>query len=229
MEITITILSFFIAILQIDKLFGKNMSWKAWGIFLLTFAVFVLSLILYNKNRKKEEYSLNYGELDGNLNNKQVIRPQIAVGKTIFDIESGKSFTDLFHIKDFDLWIEDGKMFLTMKVKDTSGKLIALINKNEWLVNPNNFFDRNFDDRGIEILGESGTVIMHADYDGEKINLEGLFINENNWSIELNKNEDGLGTIGYWPPSKKISLNIEPIFKYPSGLHQGERIKKIIK
>ena len=46
----------------------------------------------------------------------------------------------------------DGRLRVSARVFSTDGKHVAELVENEWKINANNYFDRNFDERSLEVL-----------------------------------------------------------------------------
>jgi len=74
--------------------------------------------------------------------------------------------------------MENGESKISCVIRDENGKIIAKIEANDWKINPNLIFDRNFDDKAVEVISEKGDVILQAEFDGEGVLFAGTFYQE---------------------------------------------------
>ena len=58
---------------------------------------------------------------------------------------------------------EENKYLVSARIKSLSGDIVAELIDNEWEVNPNNYFKRNYDKHGIEIIDKQGVVKIQVD------------------------------------------------------------------
>ncbi|MFC1596279.1 hypothetical protein ACFL4D_03260 [Candidatus Margulisiibacteriota bacterium] len=135
-----------------------------------------------------------------------------------------------------DVYIEDGEVKLSATIRDSSGNILAQIKANEWLVNPNRILDRNFDDKGVEVINEKGEVILQANYRGYRtiqgerfvdIEFKGVFTvpNGKRWVLGMpnSSNEPLLQLFAI--VAKDYIVDFSKLFKYPSEEHRGERYR----
>ena len=115
-------------------------------------------------------------------------------------------------------------MKISTIIRDKEGKILVKLDRNEWQVNPNKIYDKNFDKTAVEVINEEGEVILQAFFDGEGVQFAGIFYQEDGWRIALGPSEDGNGVIEKRPPGEKIQASFKPIFRYRSEEHPGERI-----
>ena len=174
MSVDIIILTIAILIILFEKiplLFNKKSSSKEKriSVILIILLISSLGLVAY-KEFKSDQYSKSSGVIDDDLKPK-ISNIIINVGPGI-DIISGdlKEFkredsgAPLFD--GLDIWIEDDKLKISSTIPDESEQIIAKLEANEWQVNPNKIFDRNFDNKGIEVIDDKGDVILQADIKG---------------------------------------------------------------
>lgn len=80
------------------------------------------------------------------------------------------------HVLDLDR-DSDGALVLIADVKDSNGNLIVRLDKNEFRVNPNNYFDYKRPDRSTLIVSDQkGNVVINARYMNDRsLRVTGLF------------------------------------------------------
>jgi len=111
-------------------------------------------------------------------------------------------------------------------IRDKSGSILAEIRANEWKVNPNLIYDRNFDKNAIEVINKNGEVILQVIFNGKQVELQMINFDENGKLLYWVHNAT------YWVISGSASANttdfsIAPIFFYPSERYKGVRLKSL--
>jgi len=219
---------------------------SAWiiGFILSAIVSFIIYGVSWRDNYVKEKHSRPSGNIKGLLKSKNIKTVAIKLGEEGFftkfpDITTGGRSV----FEGFRIWIEDGEIKMTAIIRDSAGNILAQIHGTEWQVNPSKTLDRNFDDRGVEILNEKGEVILQTDI-GDLITLpdtkeqavivtfKGIFSGSSGWRWVLgspfpkDQTKNGLLPIveAISPKFTNDRVHIEKIFKYPSGQHQGERV-----
>lgn len=123
-----------------------------------------------------------------------------------------------------EFWLDETGIKIDATINSIDGKIVAQIKNNEWLINPNNYFDRNYDKFGFEVIGEYGLPIIQIDATGNnEIYIGGIYYLENDLVII---NKDGVYRLGDTGSIKEVlnyAKGMERIFKYPSDLHLSER------
>ena len=165
----------------------------------------------------------------------------------------GQPIFRMFKDNELVIWIEDGRLKVSTQIRDCHGELIAEIIGNDWKLRKDNLWDRNYDKNALEVRDAKGDVILQIvlqeDYiqfaakmysrngDGFGIGTE-TFTQEDirrheEKSLKIVAASDGpkevtvgdvTGVMEVRPPGQSLMLMIEPIFRYPSDLHLGERI-----
>lgn len=70
--------------------------------------------------------------------------------------------------------VGDG-LLVSAIIHSLDGKVIAEIRNNEWRLNPNNYFHKNFDKSALEVIDEYGIPILQVEYlDGNNIKIGGV-------------------------------------------------------
>ena len=107
-------------------------------------------------------------------------------------------------------------------IRNEAGKIIAKIDANQWTINPNLLFDRNFDDRAVEVVDAKGNVVLQATMVEDGVSFTGVFYREDGWRVAI-----GESAFELKPPGVELETHFDPIFNYPSTNHPGERIKSL--
>ena len=166
----------------------------------------------------------------------------------------GQPILRMFEDIELVIWIEDGQLKVSTLIRDSHGELIAEIIGNEWRLRKDNLWDRNYDKNALEVRDTEGDVILQiiltedyiqfaakmysrdgAGFDiGSKTLTQEDIIGHEEGSCKIVAASDSpkevtvgdvVGIIEVRPPGQPLELVIEPIFRYPSDLHLGERIK----
>lgn len=127
---------------------------------------------------------------------------------------------------------ENNKLFVSSEIRDNNGNLVAELRDNEWTLNKNAIFDRNYTDSTLEIRDRNGHVALQVVDFGDIINVEGIFRCKNGWATILSHTDDG-GRMSFIPPGKEPEITIQQVCEYPSDQHLGscpavEHLSKII-
>lgn len=218
----IIILGLILAIIYFTKdkyLGGKIPDWLFLVVIIILLATTVTNVYITQQEEEKEKYSEYSGVISGELKNKSIVYPSIKLG-TAKLVWQGPEGEPIFLIGNdpIRVWIEEGELKISTVIRNEDGKIIARLEANEWQVNPNLIFDRNFDKEAVEVINEKGEVILQAEFDGESVQFAGIFYRGDGWRIAL-----GYNIIESRPPSERIQASFKQIFKYPSKNHPGER------
>ncbi len=162
---------------------------------------------------------------------KNKIRVYIGDMRSTFDrsaFEEGKDVTELISFNKttpIKIRVKDDVIFVTATVTTIDGKIVSEIIDNEWSINPNNYFKKNHDDFGFEIIDEYGITVLQVDYRNKQtIYVAGVFFNNGTMMIcspnglifnSIPKSIDEL---------KNVTSIITPIFKYSGKDSYGKRI-----
>lgn len=124
----------------------------------------------------------------------------------------------------------DGVLKVTTRIYDEKGEIIADLVENEWKISPYKSFDRNYTNNALEVLDNSGNVVLQVVLLADRIQLQGEWRGAGG-SLRLVAAKDSQGDpVGQFvlSPPGPIPLDaakIEPIFRYPSDTHFGEMRK----
>jgi hypothetical protein len=222
----IVILVFILAIIELIKeryYKDKIPKWLVALTIIILFVSAVANIIIEKQKEEAEKYSKYSGQISGKLKDKNIIYPVLKLGGANLTY-NGQSGEPIFLIGNdpIKIWVEDGQLKLSTVIRDSSGKIIAKLDANEWQVNPNLIFDRNFDENAVEVIDEKGKVILQVQFDGEGVQFAGIFYREDGWKVALGPTEGG-GVIEIRPPNENLTISFDRLFKYPSDVHRGER------
>ena len=191
-------------------------NWLFITIFMILIGSFATNAYILWQEEAMEKYSKFSGTISGT---KDIEYPSIKLGTAKF-VWKGPEGEPIIRIGNdsIKVWIEDGELKISTVIRDETGKIIAKLEANEWQVNPNLIFDRNFDTKAAEVINQKGEVVLQAEFDGESVLFAGIFYREDGWRVAL-----GYNVIEIRPPGESLQISFPPIFKYPSEIHPGER------
>lgn len=254
--LTLTLL---IGILQAENLFTKPVSGKSWLIVGLLIVSTIASFIIEHRKNKDEKNSSNTGVLESKkvaeekglifelANNSWIKFPSerfdlMSLSKYMVGGDDKKKEEILNILKGIELeaHLENGKIMVNTTIRDADGTIVAEIINNNWKVNVNPIvWDRNFDDKALEVKNNSGQVVLFVEIIKNIVRLNGVFIKpDGSVAIvmpfklpELGPDTETavlmLGEPGKAKDLKDVKdlINIEPKFKYPSAAFPGQRKK----
>jgi hypothetical protein len=142
------------------------------------------------------------------------------------------------------LWVstDGGHLSVSADIRDENGDLIAQVRGNEWQLNKDLIFDRNFSDNALEVKEKKGSVVLQVAEIGQILYVAGVFRCKSGWTTtianpwtvtpKLVQNLEVGGSI--WQvtaPHVPLQATINTIFDYPSELNFGscpgyENLKK---
>lgn len=146
----------------------------------------------------------------------------ITVECTGDQLSSGLNVTRYIYL-GFDYPIEvrldEGKLLVSVEVRDATGQTVAKIKDNMWVVNNNPTIarDRNYNDYAFEVIDSNNIPVLQVySQEANQIYICGLFQVPN-----LPPNSFGLlmtpETFTNSPTKNQIKEELKPIFKYPSA------------
>lgn len=206
-----------------EKKGSKKWDWIIFSVIL--FLIILGSGLNYYQNIKEDMYSKNAGILSGKLGDKSIVNPAIGfeTANIIFINHSKGEKLGLLGIP-LDIWIENNELKVSASIRDKSGQIIAILNENEWDLK-NKDYDRNFDDKALEVINNENEVVFQIKFNDEFVQIWGVFYNKDGTGSYIEQlNESGLVMGGLNKNETKI-INVKKIFRYPSELYFGKRIK----
>jgi hypothetical protein len=190
-------------------------------------SVLIFQIIVEIKETKEKEKTKYAGIIKPKtkilLSSEDNVYPKLELGDggTVF-VYAGKEGEPMFQIfKDshITILIEDDQLKVSSIIRNKNGIIAELI-KNEWKINPNNSFDRNYSQNALEVKDNTGDIVFQVKHVGDRIQFQGKFYDVNGNAVGIGKDRSGRGGVITFRP--ELELRIEPIFKYPSDLHLGE-------
>ena len=184
---------------------------------LISLAIAISGLLYYFHDKK-------LAALTGEISTKGLAQIKyIAVGSSVrlkIDTPQGVLFKD-GNQPLISMSLENGKLSISTIIRDLSGQIIAELVNNEWQVNKNNIFDRNYNDRAIEVRDKAGKIVLQVAHFGDTIYFAGIFHCKNGKTVSLHPIQKGEAVIELIPLGKESDYQIDPIFKYPSDRYFG--------
>ncbi|MHC4702332.1 MAG: hypothetical protein ACYTFQ_17330, partial [Planctomycetota bacterium] len=120
------------------------------------------------------------------------------------------------------LWfrIENDRVYVSADIRDPTGSIIAQIKNNEWQVNQNNIFDRNYTRNSVEVVDQEGQVVLQVVLVKDVIQVQARFYNSEGKVYTIYGDPQmGGGAISFG-----AEVRIRPMFRYPSQDHFGEKL-----
>jgi hypothetical protein len=114
----------------------------------------------------------------------------------------------------------NGKLFVTTRVRDASGGLVAEMSDNEWKQGPV-ILDRNYTQDALEIRDGTGRVVLQVANLGNTVDVAAIFHCRNGWSYMMGPIAGEGSAMELRPPGQPLKSEIPPICDYPSDLHFG--------
>jgi hypothetical protein len=158
----------------------------------------------------------------------------IAVGAALFTIDS----PDGVFLRDdkepvLILRLDRGRLLVSATIRDAAGSLVAELVDNEWSLNQNNFYDRNYRSDLLEVRDQTGQVVLQVVDLGQVIHFAGIFHCRSGWTFALLPADEAGAFMEVRPPGEAVKGKIEPICRYPSQEHLGEcpgldRIRQVV-
>lgn len=198
-------------------------------VLLVAFAV--IQIVIKVRESKEEDKSKYSGVLKSQvktlLSSDKNVYPKLELGDggTIFSYSGpeGKPLFKIFEDSHLTILREEGQVKVSLIIRSREGIVAELIN-NEWKVNPNKIFDRNYSRDALEVKDNFGDIVLQVKHVWDRIQFQGKFYDAGGNGVAFVRHPSGEGglieKIGVNRP--ELELKIEPIFKYPSDLHLGE-------
>lgn len=117
----------------------------------------------------------------------------------------------------------DGDFSVSARFLDQDGDLVAEILNNEWRVNRNAAYDRNYSDDAIEVRDSRGKIVVQLRLLADCVQYSGTTYGSNGHVYMVEGNPKRGAVLHRCPPADPDDLpDLKPIFRYPSELHLGE-------
>ena len=196
----------------------------------------VLSIIAWNIYKVNRDSSTNDGEIKQTKTIKYNETIDIHAGISIFvspielfkdgkevDLNEGFPGTPL----NLKLKLKDNRLLVSTNIISSDGNFVGELVENEWRLNPNNMFTRNFDDNGLEIIDNNNIPVFQIDMiDNNNIRIGGIIRSGNKIAIVKNNDEpyrlirrDSFDI----DQIKEYGSEVKKMFKYPISKHLKKR------
>jgi len=124
-----------------------------------------------------------------------------------------------------------GQLLVTCVIRDELGNIVAKIVDNEWQVNQNNIFDRNFSDNAFEVVSQAGDVVFQMRAVKNRLQVQLNLYNKNGdllyvGTVKRPGSRADQGVVLKGKNALRPLPKIGPIFRYPSSLHFGELLEQ---
>lgn len=217
-------------ILSIAILFLSEKS-KKW--YLLSIGIILIGVFYqvndYVQEKDEERKSTLVGKIDipGKCEMDSV---NLFVGSFVLSIpiEHFKEGKPISHLKEFfgfdyplSIKLIENSIVVGTKIKSIDGKIIAEIKENNWIVNPNNYYLRNYDNYAFEVIDSNDIPMLQVEMIDEcMVSIKGVFIGEEKMII-INEGME------FYEKDSSIAIErgmrIKRLFEYPSEYYLGKR------
>ncbi len=126
-------------------------------------------------------------------------------------------------LPELNLRLEGDNLLISYKLYDQKGKLIFEIDKNNWSLNPNGIYSRNYNSHAVEILDDFGNVRFQISLKKNIITVKGVF-NVYSGTVVINDSESNFIKWDDKDINNKIrsySGSIERIFNHTGKAYLG--------
>jgi pyrimidine deaminase RibD-like protein len=141
----------------------------------------------------------------------------------VFKGPAGQPWLTLWDVDRFLVEKIEGKLAVSTTIRNEHGKIIAELTRNEWKIRPSLLWDKNFSDSALEVRDEEGHIVLQVQVLLEKVRIQGIWRGAKGEFFQLVKSPTGKG--GLMVCRSEGWIPIQPLFLYPSELHQGELAK----
>jgi hypothetical protein len=218
----------------------SNQTWQticqiaiAFGLLLTAVGTYGAYYFGQRVEREKEARGAYTGEIKSQnrvlVSGKAHVWPQLEFGNSGAILAfAGPEGSPLFKFADdanLTIIREDGRVKVSLGIRDKSGRLVAELVKNEWRVNPQNSFDRNYSVDALEVRDPSGDVVLQVKALADRVQLQAKLYDSSGRGIGFAKvigPQGPGGGIVFSAPGHPLQLTIQPMFKYPSDSHPGQ-------
>lgn len=127
------------------------------------------------------------------------------------------------------LRLENNKIYISGVFRSYDGKLVAEMKDNEWEINPTNYFRRNYDDHGLEVIDSDGITKFQIEFtNSNTVQIGGIFVDKTKvtWLSSI------MAAFIVYPGKIDVDHMIKNadrvpnIFLYPSDKYLGKRVGK---
>lgn len=241
----------FFTFINKKEFFEKSWTWKTWisiFLFLLIEAATIGNLVIEIKESKLSKYYKDVGVLNPDKGLEPSLYWKYSNAESIRYPNGILDFRNVpihlrsvyLHLVDFKAWKENKKLYVSTSLYDSARNLVAEIRANEWKLMTGKRFDKNFDENAFELRDVTGSVILQVVLSGDDVSVQGRWYLPDGKCVIVKRiikdKVDNTAVVWLYPgtdifkwenePANPYETRkISPIFKYPSELHPGERIR----
>ena len=105
--------------------------------------------------------------------------------------------------------------------------MVSEIIDNEWKVNPQLAWDRNYTTNALEVKNAEGEIVLQVSLRGDRATIQAVFFDDNGEGVALSAVPSGGALFQKLNSRDGFTLQypIKPLFAYPSELHLGELLR----
>lgn len=153
--------------------------------------------------------------------------PHIVMGGEKFSFEGPMG--RILKKMNMEARIDNGHLKFSTTIYGKDRDIVAEISDNEWKINRDSVFDRNYSRSALEVRNTRGDIVLQVHLEGNRLYFQGvLYFAERDLSILIARGEkDGVPCclIEVQKPGEQFEHSVKPLFRYPSGLYLGEYVK----
>jgi hypothetical protein len=120
--------------------------------------------------------------------------------------------------------LKNGKIMLSCKFYNLNDEVVGEIMDNNWTLNPNSLFMRNFDDYAIEVIDNYGVIVMQVRVEENNIIINGVVHCSN---LVFICNEGSSYNLDKSPGAKKHMIELTGKTFKDAYLEKGREIERI--
>lgn len=233
--ITLSLLFILGGIIEIIQAYLKNESKRNFIIAGLIIIIgIIISLIGIYQNIQTEKITalsgtfkpINEGEYSNNITCLLGTSSFIFTNLTSDFVEGKQSINPFYRFPGYDFSIAirrgENNLLISAEFYSLDGKIVAELIDNEWKINPNNYFEKNYDEYALEVIDQYGIPNLQVELvDKNTIRLGGVFY-DGQRAIIISDLLQFYGNITEKEVIEK-GRKIDTLFVYPAENHLGER------
>lgn len=149
----------------------------------------------------------------------------VSHGGSVLNILRGTRLNKIAEQNSLSAKNVDGKLVVSARLQSPDG-LVAEITENEWKINPQRIWDRNYSTNALEIKNPNGEIVFQILLVRGELHFQGMFFDSTGYGVAFTGDADSSEGGSVWaliPGSAKPRPAITALFKYPSELHLGVR------
>ncbi|MCH7875794.1 MAG: hypothetical protein IH965_10905, partial [Gemmatimonadetes bacterium] len=211
------------------------------GLVVAALALLFVAGALQLRIARQERKTAATGKFSGLLKGKQRLllafkkgrHPQLELGDSgailRYGGPQGQPIFKIFDDTHLTVELERNRVQVSTLIRNISGTVVAELIRNEWKVNQNTAFDRNYSEEALEVRDASGDVVLQIRVKEDRVQFAGKFYDRNGNGVALGKVVDKAGNTGggiefTGSAHRELQMKIEPLFRYPSERHLGEYV-----